>query len=231
MLKVLLGQGLPPALISVPRLRIRNASQLAEAADVSVMSASRFVNYLAGEGFLDEHNEHLQIVRADELLERWLSASRRKMPRDVPARWIIKSGENQLAASIARYTAGSKEERQGGFLHPRPRLCLGLFAAAEALGLGFVRGVPPHLCLDRLDADVLKELGLSVLDSDRRSDVYIRTPSNREATFRAAVLRDGVPTSDVLQVWLDSSSHPARGREQADEIRRRALKQLAGKHQ
>jgi hypothetical protein len=29
--------------------------------------------------------------------------------------------------------------------------------------------------------------------------------------------------SDALQVWLDVASHPARGREQADLIRKRVL--------
>jgi hypothetical protein len=39
-------------------------------------------------------------------------------------------------------------------------------------------------------------------------------------------MRDGLPLSDVLQVWLDVSAHPARGREQAAEIRRQALAPL-----
>jgi hypothetical protein len=39
-------------------------------------------------------------------------------------------------------------------------------------------------------------------------------------------VRDSLPVSDVLQVWLDTSAHPARGQEQADEIRRRVLKPL-----
>ena len=232
MLKILLGQDLPEPLLSVPREPIRNASQLAGTADVSVMSASRFVNQLANEGFLDEHNEQLQIVRADELLERWVSANR-KMSRDVPARWIIKKDETQFFASVAHYAAESKAEnspksrvRSGRILKPQPRCCVGLFAAADALGLGFVRGVPPHLYLERLDFEVLQKLGLSVEDSGRRSDIYIRVPSNREAIFRPAVLRDGLPVSDVLQVWLDASAHAARGREQADEIRRRVLKPL-----
>jgi Holliday junction resolvase len=230
MLKILLGQDLPEALISVPREPIRNASQLASAASVSVMSASRFVNQLAKEGFLDEHNDRLQIVLPDELLERWVSANR-KMSREVPARWIIKKDLKQFFASVASYAAECKNSpkfsvRSGRILKPQPRCCVGLFAAADALGLGFVRGVPPHLYLERLDLDVLQKLGLSVEDSDRRSDIYIRVPSNREAIFRPAVLRDGLPVSDVLQVWLDASSHPARGREQADEIRRRVLKPL-----
>ncbi len=235
MLKILLGRDLPEALISVPRQLIRNASQLAAAADVSVMSASRFVNQLAKEGFLDEHNEHLQIARADELLERWVSASRR-MARDVPARWIIKKDEKQFFAAVARYAAESKAEnspksrlRSGRILKPQPRCCVGLFAAADALGLGFVRGVPPHLYLERLDFDVLPRLGLSIEDSDRRPDIYVRVPASREAVFRAVVIRDCLPVSDVLQMWLDASAHPARGREQADEVRRRVLKPVFGK--
>lgn len=200
------------------------------------MSASRFVNQLANQGFLDEHNENLRIVRPDELLERWVSANR-KMSRDVPAGWIIKKNERQFLASVARYAAESRMElppksggRSGRIPKPLPRLCVGLFAAADALGLGVVRGVPRHLYLERLDFDVLQKLGLSVEDSDRRSGVYVRVPSNKEAVFRAAVLRDDLPVSDVLQVWLDASVHPARGREQADEIRRRILKPLFGKH-
>jgi Holliday junction resolvase len=165
MLKVLVGRHLPETLISVPRNPIRNASQLAQVANVFVMSASRLVNQLANQGFLSERSEHLQIVRADELLERWLSASR-QMPRDVPARWIIKKEEKQFLQSVAKYAAESTAElppksrlRRGPILKTQPRCCVGLFAAADALGLGFVRGVPVHLYLERLDIEVLQRLG------------------------------------------------------------------------
>ncbi len=43
MLKVLLAPDLPETLLSAPRGRYRNASQLAAAANVSVMSAFRFL--------------------------------------------------------------------------------------------------------------------------------------------------------------------------------------------
>jgi hypothetical protein len=233
MLKILLGQHLPEPLISVPREQIRNASQLAKAANISVMSASRLVNQLASEGFLDERREHLQIVRADELLERWISANR-QVARDIPARYIIKKDQRRFLASVAEYAANSGvapalKARRLRVARASPRCCIGLFAAADALGFGFVHGVLPHLYLERLDLDVLRRLGLSLEESDRRADVYIRIPSNRESIFRAAVMRGNLPVSDVLQVWLDVSAHPARGREQADEIRKRALKPLFGK--
>jgi hypothetical protein len=98
MLKILLGQHLPDTLISVPRQTMRNASQLAEAANVSPMSASRLVNQLTGQGFLSEDDEQLQIVRVEELLERWVSANR-QAAKEYPARWVIKKGQNQPAIS------------------------------------------------------------------------------------------------------------------------------------
>jgi hypothetical protein len=41
--------------------------------------------------------------------------------------------------------------------------------------------------------------------------------------FRGAVQREGVPIADIVQVWLDVSSHPTRGAVQAEEIRRHVL--------
>lgn len=141
----------------------------------------------------------LRIVRVKELLDRWTS-SNREAAKEVPARQM----------------------------HNQPRCCLGLFAAADALGIGFVRGAPAHIYLERLTLDSLDRLGLAVDSSNRPADVFIRIPINREAIFRA-VMHNDVPVSDILQVWLDVSVHPARGREQADEIRRRILKPLFGK--
>ncbi len=220
MLKILLGRRLPEPLVQVPREQIRNASQLAKAANVSVMSASRLVNQLADRGFLDESEEYLRVVRVEELLD-WWTSSNREAAKEVPAHWILKSGQSQLLTALRQYTS-----RQ---VHNQPRCCLGLFAAADALGFGFVRGAPAHIYLERLTLDSLDRLGLRVDQSDRPADVYIRIPVNREAIFRARVKPEGIPVSDVLQVWLDVSTHPARGREQAREIWRRVLKPLLGK--
>jgi Holliday junction resolvase len=217
MLKILIGQRLPESLICVPREPIRNASHLAEAANVSIMSASRLVNQLTSRGFLDESEQHLQVVRVEELLDWWIS-SNREAAKEIPARWIIKGGRDQLFAALQKYTS-----RQ---IHNQPRSCLGLFAAADALGFGFVRGTPAHIYLERLTLDSLNRLGLAIDNSDRPADVMLRIPLNPEAVFRPCVVREGVQVSDVLQVWIDVSTHPARGREQAREIRQRVLKPL-----
>lgn len=219
MLKILLGAHLPEHLISVPRRPVRNASQLARAGGVSVMTATRFVNELASRGFLGDSGENLEPVRIPELLEEWVSAGRRGI-HDVPARWIVRRGDSQLLEAIARLGAGSAG---------RPRVCAGLFAAADALGLGFVRGVAPHIYMERMDPVALRAMGLSLEDASRRPDVMIRIPTSPESVFRAAVSRGGAAVCDILQVWLDASIHPVRGREQAEEIRRRVLKPLLGR--
>jgi len=220
-------------MLSAPRGEYRNASPLAEAAGVSAMSAFRLVRQLSKEGFLHDSEGFLKIVRAEELMQQWLSASRR-VAKEIPARWIIAGGDDQLNASLKSYSelvgrpVQSKGRGPRSRGHARPRICLGLFAAADALGLGFVHGAQPYLYIERLDDGVLRELGLSLQDAAHHSDVYIRIPDNSEAVFRAAVHRDGIAIADVLQIWLDVSNHPSRGKEQADHIRHRALKRLFG---
>jgi hypothetical protein len=36
----------------------------------------------------------------------------------------------------------------------------------------------------------------------------------------------GLAASDILQVWIDVATHPSRGREQADLIRKRVLHRI-----
>ncbi len=218
MLKVLLAPLIPEGLLHAPRQEYRNASQLAGAAGVSVMSAFRFVRQLRREGFLDKGDDTLRLVRRDELMHRWQAGHLRAQP-ELPLRWIVPAkSARQLPAALSSYLESPNVKEK-----PASRLCLGLFAAAEQLGFGFVHGVPPSFYLENLDRDILLRLGLSPEVGDRSPDVYARIPAACQSVFRAAVLHDGVPVADILQVWLDVAAHPARGAAQAQEIRRRAL--------
>lgn len=230
MLKVLLSEHIPESLLSAPRGPYRNASQLAQAARVSVMSAFRFVREMSREGFIEEQDGLLRLVRIESLLERWVAASQRA-GAESPARWILPSGEKQFQSAVRAYASKDRlvvkrSRRRSQVSQSSQKLCIGLFAAAEALGMGFVHGVPPHLYVERVDVEVLQELGLSLDDAEHRADVYLRIPAYDESVFRGAVERDGLPVADVLQVWLDVSNFPARGKAQADEIRKRILKPL-----
>jgi len=232
MLKILLSRNIPDSLLSAPRGHYENVSQLADAAGVSTMSAFRFVRQLSEEGFLDEVGG-MRLVRTEELLERWLRASHSRM-HETPARWILSGEKDTFHAALRSYASRTPrsnaphsktdQPRRG-----KPRLCLALFAAAEALGFKFVHGIQPHLYIERLDRKVLRELGLSLEVADHQADVFVRVPKSPEAVFRAAVERDGVPATDILQVWLDVSNHPARGKDQADLLRKRVFSQILNK--
>jgi hypothetical protein len=228
MLKVLLAPGIAEGYLSAPRGYYQGASQLSEAACVSVMSAFRFVEQFSKEGFLEKSSGRLRIVRSDELMKRWQAASQQRV-LEIPMRWVLNKGKEALPNALRSFIS-AEAKRSGGrrkpnrlSVYPQPRACLGLFAAAEALGLGFVHGVPPYLYLERMSKDVVESLGLSAKEPDQQADVYVRIPGNRESVFRGAVIKDEVPSSDILQVWLDVSQHPSRGREQAELIWRRVL--------
>jgi len=229
MLKILLGQEIPESLLTIPRGQYRSGRQLAQAAGVSVMSASRFVRQLLSEGFLDQRKGLLRPVRTEELMRRWQGASQRTA-REVPVRWIIRGGKEQLLSAVKSYCLWldakllrPPKPRVGRLVVPSPRIAIGLFAAADLLGVGFVHGVAPYIYLEHLNSAALEQLGLSVEDAEGQPDAYIRIPENKEAVFRAVVRHEGVAVSDILQVWLDASNHPARGKEQADHIWKRVL--------
>jgi hypothetical protein len=232
LLKVMLAKYIPDPLLEAPRGEYRNASQLAEAAKVSVMSAFRFVRQLEAEGFLEQSGRVLKLVRVEHLLHRWQAANL-KHPREFPLRWVLKgrsperlrqamrSYQSELAVQGSLIPEGGQWE-----VNHDPRICLGLFSAADALGFSVVHGVPEYIYVPRMNVDFMRRLGLSLGGRDKPVDVYARVPSSRRSVFQGAVVREGVFVSDILQVWLDVSAHPARGMEQADEIQRRVLNPL-----
>lgn len=229
MLKVLLAPSIPESYLAAPRVRYQGASQLAHAAGVSVMSAFRFVEQFANEGFLEQEHDGLRLVRKKELMERWLAANQRRVP-EVPVRWVLQRGKDALQEALRSYVSAegnlsnrSRKSIKGASPVRRPRACLGLFAAAEALGIGFVHGVQPYLYVERAEQEVLESLGLSANIVEQHVDACVRIPRNRESVFRGLVMKDGVPACDILQVWLDVAQHPSRGKEQADLIWRKIL--------
>jgi DNA-binding MarR family transcriptional regulator len=227
MLKVLLAQHIDPRFLNAPRLKIHNASELALVADVSQVSASRLVRQLEAEGFLNQYRDRLELVRVPDLLDEWQAAARRAY-KELPCRWVIPGrGEKQFEGALRAYQASLLSQDSSEISGHRnfPRVCLGLFAAAEALGLGFVHGVPPVLYVERIVPQLIDQLGISK-ERAEQADLYLRIPEYKEAVFRAAIDINGVAASDAVQVWLDASNHPSRGKEQADRLREQVLGSL-----
>jgi hypothetical protein len=207
MLKVLLAPEIPDQLLSAPRAEYKNASQLADAAKVSVMSAFRFVQQLRDEEYLSQSESYLSLVRREELFRRWQASALRSV-KEVPMRFLIKGDVRSQLRGILSHG----------------RACLALFAAAEALKLGFVEGVPPYVYVDRIQSSRLSAWkNLRHCEAGEHPDLILRQAQFPQSVFRGLVRCDVLPVSDVLQVWVDVSSHPSRGREQADLIRRKVL--------
>jgi hypothetical protein len=223
MLKVLLAPRVPETFLRAPRDEYRNVSELAKAAGVSVMSAFRFQQELLHEGFLDKGSSVLRLVRLPELFRLWESSYLRA-PRDLRMRWPLPSRDPvaRLHDAMVRYGA-HREESQ-------PRICLGLFAAADALGVGFTHGIPPHVYLERMAPAAVLRLGLGHAAPGEPVDVFVRQSPVPKSMFRGAIIRsDGIIVSDVLQILLDVGHYPARGADQAAQLRRVALADLAGR--
>ena len=210
MLKVLLAPEIPENLLTAPRTPCRNASDLAVAAAVSKMSASRFIQQLRKEGFLEDFSQGLRLVRRAELFRRWRAAALRHS-LEMPMRFLIRgSVKLQIREMMSSHKA-----------------CLGLFAAATELKFGHVTGIPAHIYvpkLPRFDDDGWK--GLVSASHSEAPDLILRQAASPNSVFRSAVNHQGMAVSDIIQVWLDVSDHPSRGQEQADLIYRKLLKKI-----
>jgi hypothetical protein len=212
MLKVLLAPELPGHLLNAPRGRYRSNAELAEAAQVSAMSASRFIQRLREDGFLDEESDVFRLVRRHELFRRWQSAAMRSSPELRMSYLIPAPGARSLHKLASRLEA-----------------CMGLFSAADLLELGHVSGAVPYLYVRRLSPPQGSDWpGLVPSAPGEAPQVIIKQSNAPEALFRGAVRVGDVLVSDVLQVWLDVSAHPSRGAEQADVLRHGVLKDVLG---
>jgi len=209
MLKVLLAPQIPVGLLAAPRGTYRTVKELAAAADVSPMTASRFVTALREDGFLDV-GRTLRLVRKGELSRRWKAQYASSIP-EAPVRFLL---------------PGNLEMRLGR-LFGEHEACLGLFEAAAKLKVGLVEGVPPYLYVRNLK-DALR---WKQLVSDERSSqpaLILRQAPAAESLFRGREQRNGLFVADVLQVWLDSTSHPSRGQEQSRYLEDTVLKGVIG---
>lgn len=212
MLKVLLAPELPESLLNSPRAEYRSGADLAQAADVSPMSVSRFLRSLEEEGFLEAGSGRLQLVRREELFRRWQAVAQRSSP--------------ELRMSYLVPGAGAKPFQA---LAEKLDACIGLHSAADLLGLGHVSGVVPHLYVRRLSPPRGGHWpGLVPVGPGESPQVVLKQAIAPESLFRGAVRRGNVLVTDVLQVWLDVSAHPSRGAEQAEVLRRGVLSQVFG---
>ena len=208
LLKVLLAPELPEHLLAAPRGDYRTAAELADAAHVSAMSVSRFIRRLREEGFADESGATLRLVRRAELFRRWQAAASRATP-ELPMRFLMPGApREQLGKVVARHSEA----------------CIGLFAAASLLDSGHVADGLPWVYMRKLpELPHQAWPELVEVSPGEPLQLILKQAATPESIFRGAVQVQGARVSDILQVWLDVSLHPARGREQADHLARTVL--------
>jgi len=213
LLKVLLAPELPGHLLTAPRREFRTSKELADAAQTSAMSVSRFTRRLHEEGFLDESAPTLRLVRRAELFRRWQAAASRATP-ELPMRFLMPAPpQQQLQKVVATH----------------PGACIGLFAAAGLLGSGHVADGLPWVYVRKLPMFPESEWPeLVEAPPGEPLQLILKQTRSPEAVFRGAVQVQGAWVSDIIQVWLDVSLHPARGREQADFLARTVLADVLG---
>jgi hypothetical protein len=188
---------------------IRNASELAQHAGVSPAVANRFVCSLRENRFCED--SVLKLLHIGELLQQWKFANN-PLPQ-VRTKWI-----SPVRNQTERLYQQLREHKRDDL-----RACLGLFAACKMLGFDHVYGVSPHLYLEDISKAALEQLGLTETEPGEAVDVFVRKPRFPETVFRGARKHDGVPTTDIIQCWLDTSSYPARGEEMADFLWSRVI--------
>jgi hypothetical protein len=172
-----------------------------------MMSAFRLVQQLQNEGYLSESDSYLNLVRREDLFRRWQASAVRSV-KEITMRYLLKGDPRAQLRKVLN----------------SGRSCLALFAAAEVLKLGFVEGVPPYVYVERIrPADLVSFKNLRQCELGEPPDLILRQAPAPESVFRGTVSANGMAACDVLQVWLDVSSHPSRGREQADLIRKKVL--------
>jgi len=210
----LIAHGLP---VAQP---LRNASELAKIARVSTPTAWRTVRTLQEDSLL-LRSEPLEILRTEVLMSRWQATNSRQRT-DIRARWLFPSrtGALERLSDVLRVPRARADETA------RPRQALGLFAAAELHGHGYVRGVAPHLLHEDPSPGALERLGLTMASPGERVDVFVRKPRFLEAVFRGVTSIHGVPVADILQIWLDVATHPARGEEMARHLATQVLSRI-----
>ncbi|TCK31801.1 hypothetical protein B0G84_8860 [Paraburkholderia sp. BL8N3] len=209
LLKVLLAPEIPNGLLAAPRETYRTVSQLARAAAVSPMTASRFVNALRQEGFLDR-GRTLRLVRRQELSRRW-KAQYTSLTPEAPARFLL---------------PGSLESRLGR-LFGEHEASIGLFDAAARLNIGHVEGVPMYLYVRDFEA-ALRWKALVLDERSSQPALILKQAPAPESLFRGRERKNGMFVSDVLQIWLDAASHPSRGAEQSNYLESTVLKDVVG---
>lgn len=219
MLKLLLLPGLHEQYWGGPGGQPANISALAESARVAKSHAWNLVALLERQGHLRRQGDRFVFPGLRRLLEDWCAFARLRPDKVVGAKPIHpeRTPEKAVAKLIGRLA-----RRPLAVAEPEAvEVVVGGHRACHLLGLGRSNIESVRLYAGGA-AEALKQLDL--VGADKNSAILeIVEPKAKDSVFRCSARVDGLPVADVLQLYLDLRSSPARGLEQSDFVFERVL--------
>jgi len=219
MLKLLLLPGLEEKYWGGPRSQPASISALAEAAHVAKSHAWNLVALLERSGNLRREDDRFQFPGLRRLLEDWCAFVRLHPDRVIGAKPVHpeRTFDKAVAKLLVRLARRPSAVAEPG----AAEIVVGGHRACHLLGLGRSNIESVRLYVDGA-AEALKRLDLVEADEDS-AILEIVEPKAKDSVFRGSARAEGLPVADVLQLYLDLRSSPARGVEQSDYLFERVL--------
>ncbi len=183
-------------------------SRLATEAAVSVRTAHLVINALEEKAFVDKRRGAIRLAKPGSLLDLWAENYRLEQHRRQTFYSFIRS-PRELASKLAAEASAQQIQ-----------LALTLHAGA-ALVAPFVRYTELHVYVAGDIDRFVRALDLRPVETG--GGVHFFTPSD-EGVFYGVQTIEGLPVVSNVQLYLDLLHYPARGREQAEELRRQKLR-------
>lgn len=181
--------------------------RLAAEATISVRTAHLVVNALEEKAFVDKRRGAIRLEKPAPLLDLWAENYRLEQHRRQTFYSFIRNPRDLAAKLAAQATA------------QRASVALTLHAGA-ALVAPFVRYTDVHAYIVGDTDRLAKALDLRPVETG--GNLHILTP-NDEGIFYRVQRIEGVPVVCNTQLYLDLLNYPGRGREAAEELRRKKL--------
>lgn len=215
-------RGRPPSLFTAVSSRILRAlleepqrtwqvGELAKATQVSLGQASNVCRRLVEEAYAEKSERRLRLSQPGKLLEAW--REQYQMSRNTQtASYSFERDPQRLMAAVAEAA-----KAQGW------RYAITSFAAASLVA-PFVRGIGA-VAWYIADATALEAWtrALDLRPAEAGPNAVLLVPYDAGVFYRTQTL-DGVTLVGNVQLYLDLYSDPARGREQAEFLRKEKLK-------
>jgi hypothetical protein len=182
-------------------------ARLAEEAAISLRTAHLVVNALEEKAFVEKRRGAITLEKPGDLLDLWAQNYSLDRHRQHTFYTFVRNPA-QLAARLSAYAVAHKEP-VGLTLH-----------SGAAFVAPFVRSPDVHAYFVGERERLVKTLDLRPVESG--GTVHLLDPQDEGVFYRVRTIR-GVRVVCNTQLYLDLINYPARGREQAEVLRRQKL--------